>query len=211
MNNNPFRVYNKRRQEMVRTTVVAIAILACAAGALAADNELKWDNGSFLSGGGATVIYYGHDFDLTNYNPRHIKFIRIYSSGVAFNGQWDGFDVKLFDFTNGYPGELLWGPTFVIGSGTEGSGGFHWFDYAANFTLPAGKTKVVAVLTNHNPGPNVDPICQDNKTIAHHQWWLTGTQWAMYNQPGDLMIRLVVSDDVGVAPASLGRVKAAFK
>lgn len=196
---------------MVRTTVVAIAILACAAAAQAADYELKWDNGVMSMSFGGSVNYYGHDFDLTNYNPRSIKYIRVYSSGLAYNGQWDGFDVALFDFTNGYPGELLWGPTFVIGSGSPDPRGHTWCDFPVGYTLPTGKTKVIATMTNHDNAPNVDPICVADSP-PQHQWWRSGAnQWARYESTGNIMIRLIVSDNVGIAPASLGRVKALYE
>jgi len=198
---------------MGRTTCVAIAVLVFAAGALATDYELKYDWGTTNAGfGGPHDIYYGHDFDLTNYNPRFVKNIRVYSSGLVFNKQWDGFNIALFDFSNGYPGEMLWGPKFVVGSGMEGPYGQHWCDFTVAYTLPTGKTKIIAAVQQYWNGENFDPLYIDNGPYLGHQWWRTSpTQWSEYYNDGhNLLIRIVVSTNVGVAPASLGRVKAVF-
>lgn len=177
--------------------------------------ELKYDTGTqsyfvgWFSGAGAWV---GNDFDISAISDyRAIVRIRVYSTPVWPNGRWDGFNVGVYAFAGGQPGSLLWGPKYFKPART----GYGWCNCAVGWTLPAVNKTFVAAFEQFYNMPNMDPYALDNNpTYAGHSWqyyagiWRPLTGFGAYR---NLMLRVVVNNvTVGVAPTSVGRVKALY-
>ena len=177
--------------------------------------ELKWDNGSpmwlvvWSSGRG---VWVGNDYDIATISGyRGVESIRMFSAPRWPNARWDGFRLGIFAFDGGVPGSLLWGPKFVVGTGT----GDKWYDFRVGWTLPAANDKFVSAIEQYYDFPNADPHTVDNdRTFLGHSWLYAAAGWRPYtNIHGyyNLMIRVVVYDETSaVAPTSLGRVKALY-
>jgi hypothetical protein len=177
--------------------------------------ELKYDSGAqqyflgFYTGAGSWV---GNDFDITMISGfRAIKNIRVYSTPGWPNTKWDGFNVGVYAFAGGNPTSLLWGPTYFKPKRT----GYGWVSCPVNWTLPSGNKAFVAAFEQFYNYPDFDPFALDNnRTFVGHSWQYFGGSWALLNGYGgyrNLMLRVVVDNTtVGVAPTSLGRVKALY-
>jgi len=176
--------------------------------------ELKWDNGisawliSHYTGMGTWV---GNDFDISTLSGyRAVESMRVYSGPSWPNGRWDGFRLGIYSFTS-VPGSLLWGPKFVVGSGSSNA----WRDFSVNWTLPAGTDAFVAAVEQYYDYPNNDPhVVDNNRVFLRHSWLYEGGTWGPNtNSTGyyNLMVRVIVNDStVAVEPASLGAVKSLF-
>jgi hypothetical protein len=178
--------------------------------------ELKWDDGrpnwlmSWYTGAGSWV---GNDFDISTLHVDWwIKTIKVMSGADWPNGRWDGFRLGVFTFSGGLPGSRLHGPRFVRGSGT----GFTWcrFNFGMwEWSLGENKRFVVAAEQYYNH-PNCDPYILDgNRTFQGHSWQCQSEKWEPlvgYWGYRNLMLRVVISDLMAVAPTSLGRVKALY-
>jgi hypothetical protein len=202
-------------------TDVVVAPTAPAGSPLAADDydaalELKYDNGTrsyfmaWISGAGAWV---GNDFDISAISEyRAIARIRVYSNPAWPNTKWDGFNVGIYAFAGGQPGSLLWGPRYVKPARTS----YGWCNFSVNWTLPAAYRAFVAAFEQFYNYPNMDPYALDtNPTFLGHSWRYYRGSWSPITGAGgyrNLMLRVVVNNvTVGVAPASLGRVKALYR
>jgi len=172
------------------------------------DHEMAWDNGVFGSVLSPLGGYGGNDFDIaTVSSSRLIRRFRVYSNGLWTNAHWDGFRLGLFAFGGGVPGSMLWGPTWVVGSGT----GWVWCDFDVNYTLPANATAFVAAVDQVYIHPGLsDPLAYDTGPRTHTPWRYYGGSWTTLTGNYNLMIRVVVDGNIGVEPASLGRVKAVY-
>ena len=188
----------------------------------AATFELKWDNGrvrwvlAWYTGAGSWV---GNDFDATTLKTRYVKILkfRMYTDGKWPNSSWDGFRIGIFDLAGGVPGSRLW-PTAGEGRffkpGREGGEG--WVECAVDWNCPA--LKFVAAQQQYYNWPNCDPFSVDtNRTFLKHSWEYYRGTWAPLSTVGNpyrnLMIRVRVEKPrtfPGVAPSSIGRVKALY-
>lgn len=177
--------------------------------------ELKYDNGtrsyfmSWISGAGAWV---GNDFDISAISEyRAIVRVRVYSNPAWPNSRWDGFNVGIYAFAGGQPGSLLWGPEYFKPTRT----GYGWCNCAVGWTLPAVNKAFVAAFEQFYNYPNNDPYALDtNRTFEGHSWQYYAGIWRQLTGAGgyrNLLLRVVVNNvTVGLAPTSLGRVKALY-
>ena len=176
--------------------------------------ELKWDNGVPLAhfvnetGRGYWV---GNDWDLSAI-PRYraITKIKVYSCGDWPNRRWDGLRLGIYAFAGGAPGSLLWGPKYF--KATRAGDG--WCGYSVGWTLPAGNKAFVAAAEQYYDPPGADSFAVDiETTFWGHSWERQTGSWVKL--PGvdkwrNLMLRVVVNNTPGIAPTSLGRVKALY-
>jgi hypothetical protein len=178
--------------------------------------ELTWDSGSsrwwsaFYSGADAWVA---NDFDITTLSSYNIVHkIKVQGRIGWPNWVWDGFRLGVYGFSGGVPGSLLWGPTFVVPTGTTG-----WKEFSVNWVLPGGVTQFLAAQEQFYNLPDCDAYAIDsNPTFLGHSWEYYAEIWSRYDNPQtapyrNLMIRVIMNDLVDVAPASLGRVKALYR
>jgi hypothetical protein len=181
--------------------------------------ELAWDNGTrrwsiaWYTGAGAWV---GNDFNLSTISTyRAIEKVRFYSRSNWPNTGWDGFRVGIYNFSS-VPGSLLW-PTAGGGYFFKPSGlqGHIWVDIPIGWTCPS--TAFVAAVEQYYNYPNCDPFALDsNPTFRGHSWQYYQGSWSPYESSSvapyrNVMLRAVVDNTtLGVAPQSLGRVKALY-
>lgn len=184
--------------------------------------ELSWDNGdrewsiAWYTGAGAWV---GNDFSVSTLKTRHVKILRFktYTRSDWPNAVWDGFRIGVFDFAGNVPGSRLWptsgeGRFFKPGLASDEG----WVTCAVDWVCPA--VKFVAAQQQYYNWPACDPFSVDsNPTFRRHSWEYYGGRWAFLSTIGDpfrnAMIRLRVETWYmlpGVAPSSLGRVKALY-
>ena len=200
--------------------IIAAAIAVVTASVVyATEYELKWDTGNTSS----TVIitnvgegtWFANDFDVSTLGRRYVDRIKIMSSGYRY-APWDGFRIAIFDFDQ-VPGKIIWPtsgvPKFVKGSGSHE---FDWCEFDVGWTLPPGNDAFVVGQEQFYLPPACDPYCFDDN--VEHRWhtWRKATptrDWNLhYSQARDknVMIRVILTGDVGIQPASLGRVKALY-
>ncbi len=179
--------------------------------------ELKWDTGTmsyayaWYTGAGSWV---GVDFSiatLTDY--RLITDMRLYCRVGWPNAVWDGGRMGVYAFSGSIPGSLLWGPTWF--RPTLSASGFQDFDIG--WTLPTGQTSFILAWEQYYQYPNGDAFVVDNNhTATGHSWQYYAGSWSYMSNSStgynNLMLRAVVDDvnNTGVAPTSLGRVKAVY-
>lgn len=174
--------------------------------------ELKWDNGSsswshcWYTGAGSWV---GNDFTvatLTCY--RQITKMRIYCRAAWPNATWEGGRMGVYAFAGGVPGSLLWGPSWMLPTGSG------WQDFAIGYNLPTGTNNFIVAWEQYYNYPNADCYSVDSSTVTTgHSWDYYGGSWgAMSNTTGynNLLLRCLVDQNPGVAPASIGRIKALY-
>jgi len=188
----------------------------------AASHELKWDNGTrqyfvwWYTGMNAWV---GNDFEnaLTPGAGARVKSIKVHTTRMWPNNQWDGFGVALFRF-DGRPGEILW-PTGEVGYSffkPASAAGHIWAEAPVNWV--ATSADFVAAVNQLYNAPQCDPFAVDsNPSFRGHSWRYNTGNWEKFQSTADpyrnLMIRVVVDKNATgptVAPASFGRVKALF-
>ena len=183
--------------------------------------ELSWDNGTrrwsiaWYTGAGAWV---GNDFDTTTLKTSYVKILKfkMYTRDTWPNQVWDGFRIGFYNFGGGVPGSQLW-PT---GGGgyffkPSGANGHVWVECDINWTCPA--VKFVACEDQFYNYPNCDPFSLDtNTSFLKHSWQYYGGSWSPnegYEGYYNAMIRVWVEtgqEFPGVAPSSIGRVKALY-
>jgi hypothetical protein len=181
--------------------------------------ELKWDSGTpawWIAWSSGLGQWLGNDFDVSTIRKYDgIKTIRVMTRLDWPNEAWDGFRVGVYAF-NRVPGSLMW-PTAGKGYFFKPKGETGWKDVPVNWTLPRGVTAFLAAWEQFYDYPNFDPYgIDDNPTFRRHTWEYWRDQWELFEHGSaypyqNLMLRVVVSDDVAVAPTSLGRVKALYK
>jgi len=184
--------------------------------------ELGYDTSSkalqlaWYTGAGYWV---GNDFDISTLKTKHniVREMKYFTSPTWPNNRYDGFRLALFEFSSGLPGAKLWPPgaegRFVKPGGTEGFKTF-WVNYYLE------TTKFVAAVEQYYDYPNCDPyFCDGNPTFLAHSWQKEAeTSWVplVGKNPypyRNLMLRVIVRigySEIGVAPTSLGRVKALY-
>ena len=186
--------------------------------------ELSWDTGerrwsvAWYTGAGTWV---GNDFDTTTLKTSYVKVLKfkMYTRDTWPNQVWDGFRIGFYNFAGGVPGSQLW-PT---GGGgyffkPSGASGHVWVECDINWTCPA--VKFVACEEQFYNYPNCDPFSLDNNTsFVGHTWEYIGGTWGPFTEYSNLtpyrnaMIRVWVEtgqEFPGVAPSSIGRVKALY-
>ncbi|MGD8718321.1 MAG: hypothetical protein PVH29_05805 [Candidatus Zixiibacteriota bacterium] len=170
--------------------------------------ELKWDNGTLGSAGvhGAAGTWIGNEFDTSTLAAKTVKTIRFYSCDNWPNSQWDGFNVAIFLFRNGVPTNMLWGPRFVIGEGTE----YNWCDATVDFELPKWSDHFVAAAEQIYAQPDADPYCLDTAPSRRRTWKRAQSIWQLFPAETNLMLRVVMEGEIGIEPVSMGRVKALY-
>lgn len=189
--------------------------LVCLDGAVGRGTlELRWDNGEHqwnLSWYTGRAYWACNDFSIATITTyREIDRIRVFSNSDWPNIGWDGFRLGVFAFSGSAPGSLLWGPRFVVGSGT----GHVWCDFTIDWVLPAGYSAFVAGVEQFYDYPNNDPWTVDsNRPFMQHSWAYISGRWAPlagYEGYRNLMLRVVVEEPLAVTPTSVGRVKALY-
>jgi hypothetical protein len=208
----------------VETAPLADTPLPASGVSLAGDSstlELSWDNGTLMSFypttriGGIFIV--GNDFDTSTLKTTHLKILKfkLFTSGLWPNAEWDGFGICFFDFRRGMPGEMLW-PTSKVPYFFKPSvpRGHVWVECEINWTCPT--PAFVAAYDLKYDYPNCDPFAVDNnETYRVHSWQYKHAFWSGLSLPyyRNLMLRVIVetgSTFPGVAPTSLGRVKALY-
>ncbi|UCH78728.1 MAG: hypothetical protein JSU81_01900 [Candidatus Coatesbacteria bacterium] len=184
--------------------------------------ELSWDNGTrkyFFAWDNPRAYEWrgGNDFDTSTLKTSHVKILKLktLTSNVWPNEEWDGFRIFIFDFRRGMPGERLW-PMWEAGYFFKPSGlsGHVWVECPVNWTCPT--LSFVAARDQGYNYPNCDPLSVDsNPTYRVHSWMYVYGNWSGFSETSykNLMIRVWVETGYsfpGVAPTSLGRVKALY-
>ena len=176
--------------------------------------ELKWDSGVvrwWLAWYTGRDTWVGNEFDISTISAyRNIQAIKLQSRNNWPNMGWDGFRLGIFNFAGGVPGSLLWGPKFVVPTGSTG-----WKEFSVGWTLPSGVYKFLAGQEQYNNWPNCDAFAIDNNpTFLGHSWLYMRGRWNPFESSVDryrnVMIRVIVDDVTSVTPTSLGRVKALY-
>lgn len=180
--------------------------------------ELKWDSGTHrwnMAWYTGADTWVGNDFNLSTISTyRAIEKVRFYSRSNWPNIGWDGFRVAIYDFKGAVPGSRLW-PTSGGGYFFKPSGlyGHVWVEIGIGWTCPS--TAFVAAVEQFYNYPNCDPWTLDsNISFRGHSWQYLWGSWAPlqgYQSYRNVMVRAVVNNTtLGVAPTSLGRVKALY-
>jgi hypothetical protein len=202
--------------------IIATAFIFMAAAAFAADTvrgyfaepmqptkyELRWDNGTLgyvrthILGG----KWVGNDFDTSALGATHVQSLKYFSTGQWPNSSWDGCEIGIYRFVNGAPGRLIWGPAFVRGTGT----GYRWCTFDVDWVLPKGILTFVAAVEQPYDYPYCDPHCLDTSPATGKAWMYYQGVWTPLGTYTNLMLRVVMQGDIGVAPTSVGRVKALY-
>lgn len=197
----------------VATDVATGAYVAPAAPYTDAILELRWDTGTAswshcsYTGSGQWV---GVDFSIATLTAyRDIASMRMYCRISWPNAIWEGGREAVFAFAGGTPGSMLWGPTWIRAT----ANGFN--NFAVGWVLPAGETAFVLAWEQYYNYPVCDPYSVDNNAVpAGHSWTCYGGSWSRLSHThgyNNLMIRALVNNEIiGVAPASLGRLKAVY-
>ena len=186
--------------------------------------ELAWDNGlrrwsiAWYTGSDSWV---GNDFDASTLKTTYAKILKYkyYTRGNWPNEGWDGMRFAFFSFKGGVPGSMLW-PTSGSPYFFKPSGGIQahiWVEFDVNWTCPS--VKFVAAQEQFYNYPTCDPFSVDNNTVFRgHSWEYYEGSWSPFESSTDpiyrnLMIRVWVEPGQtfpGVAPSSIGRVKALY-
>jgi len=180
--------------------------------------ELGWDNGTrrsamgWYTGAGAWA---GNDFNLSTLSTyTAVEKVKFYTSDVWPNAGWDGFRVGIYNFSASVPGSLLWptagGGYFFLPAGLHGH---VWVEIPIGWTSPS--TFLLPAIDQCYNYPNIDPHELDtNQVFRGHSWQYYQGAWSPLEGTAgyrNLMLRVVFDNStVGVAPASLGRVKALY-
>jgi len=189
--------------------------------------ELMWDNGTrrwsviWLEGYQASWV--GNDFDASTLKTTYAKIMKYkyYTRGAWPNEGWEGMRFAFYGFKGGVPGSMLW-PTsgnphfFKPSASIEGH---IWVEFDVNWTCPS--VKFVAAQEQFYTYPYCDPFSVDlNPTNLGHSWQYSQGAWGPLNLNFEgvgpyrnLMIRVWVEPGQtfpGVAPSSIGRVKALY-
>ena len=178
--------------------------------------ELKWDSGTvrwWLAWYTGADTWIGTEFDISTISGyAAIQAIKLQARSDWPNGKWDGFRLGIFNFAGGVPGSLLWGPKFVVPTGSTG-----WKEFSVGWTLPFGVTRFLPGMEQYYNFPNCEPFGIDNNpTSMGHSWQYMRGSWAPFESMSiapyrNIMIRVIVSNStLAVTPTSIGRVKALY-
>ena len=187
--------------------------------------ELKWDNGSrrwaiAWTTSAAAGLLTGNDFNTSTLLGRtnKVKILKFKMMSCSFwpSTSWEGLRISFWSFAGGAPGSKLW-PTGSSGYYFKPSAGAGhvWVECDVNWTCP--NSAFVAAEEQYYNYPNCDPFEVDNNmTFLYHSWQYQSNAWQYFtNDPEpyrNLMIRVIVDTNAnpGVAPTSIGRIKALY-
>jgi hypothetical protein len=193
--------------------------------------ELTWDNGrrrwsvAWLSGSGAWV---GNDFDVSTLVASEKVIIlkyKYYTRGAWPNQRWDGVRLAFYSYTGDVPGSMLWpagGTPHFFKPNNPDIQSHLWVEFDINWICP--EKKFVAAQEQFNKYPACDAFSlDDSTTFTGHTWEPFKGSWRPFSEYENLgpyrnaMIRVYVGPVVtrhdsapGVAPSSIGRVKALY-
>lgn len=185
----------------------------------AATSELSIDNGTWkylVAWNTGRDVWVGNQF-LAGPKPSYrVHALRFFSSTVWPNEVWEGFRVAIFGYDGYTPTAMLW-PTGGTGSFFKPTGltGHVWVEVPVDYL---GPNRFVAAVEQYYDGAACDPFAVDsNRTYLNKSWQKYGAEaWKALRPATDpyynLMLRVVVEEETapGVAPATLGRVKALY-
>jgi hypothetical protein len=190
-----------------------------------ASMELKWDNGlrrwsiAWYTGADSWV---GNDFDASTLKTAYAKIMKYkyYTRGAWPNLGWDGMRFAFYAFRGGVPGSMLWPtsghPYFFVPNNPDLQSHI-WVEFDIDWTCPS--VKFLAAQEQFYNNPTCDPFSLDNNTtFQEHSWKYYEGAWAPYQADTDplyrnVMVRVWVEpgqEFPGVAPSSIGRVKALY-
>lgn len=174
--------------------------------------ELKWDSGTLAAAHlwSEPNTWVGNDFDVSTVCAHYIQSIKVFSTASWPNNRWDGFRVAVFAFSNGLPGSMLWPPGGGYYYRPVGIG-WIWCEVPVGYSLPQSRSGFVAAMDQYYAYPNCDPFGVDGDLNRGHSWQYGMGHWTKLNVDGNLMLRVTVQGEIGVAPATLGRVKALYR
>ena len=153
----------------------------------------------------------GNYFNISTISAyRYIKEIKVFTSAEWPNTAWEGFDFWIHTWNGSVPGSILWGPRFRVPSGGTG-----WKSCPVNWNFAEGfGYEFVAAAEQCYNYPNCDAFAvDDNPNFMSRSWQLDWLTWSLLEGRygyRNMMLRVLVANDVGVAPMSLGRVKALY-
>jgi hypothetical protein len=182
--------------------------------------ELKWDSGfgmwwlAYYTGADTWV---GNDFDVSTVKTYGgLKTLRLQLRNNWPNVGWEGGRIAVYSFGGGVPGSIIWPtsgtPKFVMPTGATG-----WKDFDVTYVLP-GTKKFLGAWEQFYNHPACDPFLIDNNpTFMGHSWMYNQGSWQPFESSNiapyrNVMLRMVVDNEQnpGVAPSSIGRVKALY-
>ncbi len=187
--------------------------------------ELLWDSGKR----GWSIAWYtgadtwvGNAFDVSTLKTSYAKILKYkyYTRGAWPNEGWDGMRFAFYSFKGGVPGSMLWptGGSPYFFKPSAGIQAHIWVEFNIDWTCPS--VKFVAAQEQFYNYPICDPFSVDNNTtFVGHSWLYQEGSWKPYQIDGvtapyrNLMIRIWVETGQefhGVAPSSIGRVKALY-
>ncbi len=185
--------------------------------------ELVWDNGTrrwsiaWYTGADSWV---GNDFDVSTLKTAYAKILKYkyYTRGNWPNEGWDGMRFAFYAFRGGVPGSMLWptGGSPYFFKPTGGIQAHIWVEFDIGWTCPS--VKFLAAQEQFYNWPTCDPFAvDDDTTFRGHSWEYYGGQWSPLSTSADpyrnLMVRVWIEpgqEFPGVAPSSIGRVKALY-
>jgi hypothetical protein len=204
----------------VRNVAIVALSLAFAAAALAAQHELRWDNGVFryavhFQKGKGTWAAIDFDTSTLKTTKWRLNRVRAYLAWTT-NERWDGMRLAVFDLAGGKPGKIIWPksgtPKFVMPYGTPRYI-CTWCEFPVGYELP--RHEFVVALEQFYNHPNCDSygVGYGRGFGEQHTWFKYGAQDWELTGIGNWMFRAVVAGptNISVAPASLGRVKALYR
>jgi len=187
--------------------------------------ELIWDNGQrrwSVAWWTGAHTWVGNDFNISTLKTTNVKILKYkyYTRGAWPNERWEGMRFAVFSFRGGVPGSMLW-PTSGDPYFFKPSAGIQahiWVEFDVNWTCPA--QAFIAAQEQFYDYPNCDAFSLDNNTaFLGHTWeykqgkWTPLPEYESFKPYRNAMIRVWVETGYtfpGVAPASLGRVKALY-
>jgi hypothetical protein len=200
-----------------------LALMAAAitiSNANATEYELKWDTGLVHTYGVCVQVgagfWWANDFDVSTLSTRYIDRVKIMSTGYIYPG-WDGFRIAIFEFDR-IPGSIIWPrsgvPKFVKG---KGSAQWQWCEFDVGWTIPTGCEGFLVGQEQFFLPPLCDPYCFDDDRVRRlHTWLKDPTRpWKLWkpsaNAGYNLMLRVILKGETGLAAASFGRIKALYR
>lgn len=204
----------------MRRAIGSLITITFVSAALAAEVELKWDNGTAsyaVNVPGMSADRFGNDFAVAGtLKTTHISLrrFRVYAADDWPNAGWEGFFLSLYDFS-GVPASQIWPTTgshaFFKPTGT----GWNWYDYSLDF--PLERTTFLAAAEPTYAWPNCDPLMADTNPVPRrHSWFYARGGWGPLEGSygySNLMLRVVVETGVtypALAPSSWGRIKGLY-
>ena len=189
--------------------------------------ELFWDSGArswSLAWYTGADTWVGNEFDVSTLKTAYAKVLKYkyYTRGAWPNMGWDGMRFGFYSFRGGVPGSMLWptsgNPHFFKPSNPDVNSHI-WVEFNIDWTCPS--VKFIAAQEQFYNNPTCDPFAVDNNTtFVGHSWLYSTGAWQPYTASAgpslpyrNVMVRIWVEpgqEFPGVAPSSIGRVKALY-